>query len=47
MWTPEHREAVRLNLKSLHIPVGTILIGGLILAVTLSAIISLSSYSIP
>ena len=34
----EHREAVRLSWKSRHIPVGTILVLGLILACVLSAI---------
>ena len=38
-WTnPEHREAVRLSLKSRHIPFGTILIAGLAIAAVLSAI---------
>ena len=34
----DHREAVRLSWKSRHIPVGTILVLGLILACVLSAI---------
>ena len=34
----EHREAVRLSWKSRHIPVGTLLILGLVLACVLSAI---------
>lgn len=35
---PEHREAVRLSWKSRHIPVGSILMGLLVLAGVLSAI---------
>ena len=35
---PEHREAVRLSWKSRHIPVGTILMGLLVLAGVLSAV---------
>jgi hypothetical protein len=34
----EHREAVRLSWKSRHIPVGTLLMLGLLLACVLSAI---------
>jgi hypothetical protein len=34
----DHWEAVRLAWKSLHIPVGTLLIGGLLLAGILSAV---------
>jgi hypothetical protein len=34
----DHWEAVRLAWKSLHIPVGTLLIGGLLLAGVLSAV---------
>jgi hypothetical protein len=34
----EHKEAVRLSWKSRHIPAGTLLLGGLVLAAVLSAI---------
>jgi hypothetical protein len=34
----EHKEAVRLSWKSRHIPVGTLVLGGLVLAAVLSAI---------
>jgi hypothetical protein len=34
----DHWEAVRLAWKNLHIPVGTLLIGGLLLAGVLSAV---------
>ena len=36
--SPEHREAVRLALKACHIPFGTLLIGGLLLACIASAL---------
>jgi hypothetical protein len=35
---PEHKEAVRLIWKSRHIPVGTLFVGGLVVACILSAI---------
>jgi hypothetical protein len=34
----EHKEVVRLSWKSRHIPVGTLVLGGLVLAAVLSAI---------
>jgi hypothetical protein len=34
----EHREAGRLSWKSRHIPFGSLLVGGLVLAAVLSAI---------
>jgi hypothetical protein len=34
----EHKEAVRLAWKSVHVPFGTILLGALIIACVLSAI---------
>ncbi len=35
---PEHWEAVRLSWKSLHIPVGTLLIGSLLMTGVASAV---------
>jgi hypothetical protein len=37
----DHKGAVRLTWKSLHIPFGTILIGSLIVASVLSAILTI------
>jgi hypothetical protein len=34
----EHKEAVRLSWKSRHIPVGTLLLSGVLLAAILSAV---------
>jgi hypothetical protein len=34
----EHKEAVRLSWKARHIPVGTLLLGGLLLAAFFSAV---------
>lgn len=39
--SPEHREAVRMAWKALHIPFGTILVGALLLAGVLSAFANL------
>jgi len=36
---PEHREAVRLSWKSRHLPIGSALLGTLMLAGVLSAIL--------
>ena len=35
----DHREAVRLSWKARHIPIGTILVSGLLLASVLSAVV--------
>jgi hypothetical protein len=40
----DHREAVRLTLKAWHIPVGTILVGGLALASVLSTVFTIVAY---
>jgi hypothetical protein len=40
----DHREAVRLSLKAWHIPIGTILVGGLALASVLSAVFTIIAY---
>ena len=39
----DHKEAVRLSWKSLHIPFGTILIGSLAVASVLSAILTITA----
>ena len=39
----DHREAVRLSWKSLHIPFGTILIGSFAAASILSAVVTISA----
>ena len=39
----DHKEAVRLSRKSLHIPFGTILIGSLAVASVLSAILTITA----
>ena len=36
--SPEHKEAVRLSWKSQHIPIGTLILGGLVVAGVFSAI---------
>jgi len=41
--SPDHREAVRLSLKSLHIPFGTIVIGSIAAASVVSAILSITA----
>ncbi len=35
----DHREAVRLSCKARHVPIGTILVSGLLLASVLSAVV--------
>jgi hypothetical protein len=39
----DHKEAVRLSWKSLHIPFGTILIGSLAAASVLSAVLTITA----
>ena len=41
--SPDHSEALRLSLKSLHIPFGTILIGSFAIASVASAILTISA----
>jgi hypothetical protein len=41
----DHREAVRLSWKARHIPIGTIMIGGLALASVFSAVLSILAES--
>jgi hypothetical protein len=43
MPNPDHREAVRLSLKSLHIPFMTILIVSIALASVLSAVLTITA----
>jgi hypothetical protein len=40
----DHREAVRLAWKSIHLPIGSIFIGTLLLAATLSAVSTVWGY---
>ncbi len=41
--SPDHREAVRLSLKSLHIPFVTLIVVGLALASVLSAVLTITA----
>ncbi len=41
---PEHKEAVWLAWRSLHIPVGTILVGALLLSGVISAVSTVWGY---
>jgi ABC-type transport system involved in cytochrome c biogenesis permease subunit len=41
---PEHKEAVQLAWESLHIPVGSILVGALLLSGVISAVSSVWGY---
>ena len=41
---PDHKEAVRLTLKAMHIPFGTIVVGALLLVGILSAIAMVWGY---
>ena len=40
----EHKEAVRLSRESLHIPIGTLLIGGLLVSGIFSSVSMMWSY---